>query len=273
MYEIIVSIPYVKPIIIIESNITWIREYCFERFIPFCSFYSNTSNELAFRLRISEKNGEYKLEYDGNSYDLSEKKLLFYLSGFFHQILSPQKGFILLHGGALQYKDKAFLLLGKSMSGKTTLTAYLAYNGFVYYSDDLILINSHSQSVFPCANYMHIREIGLDVLQNTYLLNLKTKASSVSDGYRRYLYYPGNIANNPHLLNKVFFINYNENVDLMYEQIDQDVAEGRIVENSFSTKTLVSTIIAAHRLSRNLVSYTLTYNDLEKAKKTIINLL
>lgn len=273
MNDIIISIPYVKPIIVIESNITWVREYCFERFFPFCSFYSNTSAEQVFRLRISKKLGEYKLEYDGNSYDLSEKKLLFYLSGFIHQILSPKKGFVLLHGGALQYKNKAFLLLGKSMSGKTTLTAYLANDGFIYYSDDLILINYYTQSIFPCANYMHIREKGLDVLQNIYLLNLKTKTSSVVNDYKRYLYYPRNIAKTPHFLNNVFFINYKEHMDLVCEKTEQDIAKEKIIENAFSTKSLISTITAAHQLSKNLVSYTITYNNIEDAKKTIINLL
>jgi len=58
-----------------------------------------------------------------------------------------------LHAGGITWEDKAMLLVGKSRSGKSTLTAALLGEGWDYLSDDMILVERGSLDVksMPCS--------------------------------------------------------------------------------------------------------------------------
>lgn len=80
---------------------------------------------------------------------------------FYSQIhvaeLAPRRVFV--HAGAVAWKDRAILLPGSSLSGKTTLTAELVRAGATYYSDEYAVLDSRGR-VHPFPRPLSIRENG-----------------------------------------------------------------------------------------------------------------
>jgi hypothetical protein len=63
---------------------------------------------------------------------------------------------VFLHAGVVGWRDKAILVPGSSLSGKTSLVAAMVRAGAVYYSDDRALIDSAGQ-VHPYPKPLAIR--------------------------------------------------------------------------------------------------------------------
>lgn len=62
-----------------------------------------------------------------------------------------------LHGSAFAYAGAAYLVVGASGVGKTTLTALACETGAQYISDDIVLIDTESGQVFPYPILMSLK--------------------------------------------------------------------------------------------------------------------
>lgn len=58
-------------------------------------------------------------------------------------------GIIPFHAAAVSKDDKALLLMGEHMSGKTTLSLSLTLCGYQYFTDDIALVNLETNEVLP----------------------------------------------------------------------------------------------------------------------------
>lgn len=80
---------------------------------------------------------------------------------FYSQIhvaeLAPRRVFV--HAGAVAWRDRAILLPGSSLSGKSTLTAELVRSGATYYSDEYAVLDGRGR-VHPFPRHLSIREKG-----------------------------------------------------------------------------------------------------------------
>ncbi|MBQ4047954.1 MAG: hypothetical protein IJC93_06235 [Clostridia bacterium] len=116
------------------------------------------------------------------------------------------------HGAAVAWQKKAYLFLASTTSGKTTLAAYLAANGFDYITDDCILLNRTDFSVTPFPTPIHLRHGGMEVL--TRYGAQPTHYTQVAD---RYLYTPQNCVAEPLPLGAIFFIRRTESENKVVE--------------------------------------------------------
>lgn len=73
-----------------------------------------------------------------------------------------------LHAGGIAWADQVMLLVGKSRSGKSTLTAALLGEGWDYLSDDMILIERESLDAksMPCS--LGIKPGGWELLASRF---------------------------------------------------------------------------------------------------------
>ena len=74
-----------------------------------------------------------------------------------------------LHAGGIAWADKVMLLVGKSRSGKSTLTAALLGEGWDHLSDDMILIERESldpAKSMPCS--LGIKPGGWELLASRF---------------------------------------------------------------------------------------------------------
>lgn len=72
-----------------------------------------------------------------------------------------QKGFTILHGSSISYKNKGIIFSGLSGSGKSTLISDLINKGFDYISDDLVCLDSKN-NLHSCTNTLAVKSIGKD---------------------------------------------------------------------------------------------------------------
>lgn len=119
-----------------------------------------------------------------------------------------------IHGGAVEYKKRAYLFIAATTSGKTTLTAYLTANGFGYLTDDCILLDQNSFMIYPFTTPIHLRDGGYQVLKAA---NALPKQIQLLDdiSFRRYVYTPYNCVEEPLPLGKIFFIRRTESVNCL----------------------------------------------------------
>ena len=121
-----------------------------------------------------------------------------------------------MHGGAVEYKNGAYLIVAATTSGKTTLTSYLVSNSFGYITDDCIILYRESFKIYPFTTPLHLRKGGYNALkalgcapENYVFLD------SVS--IKRYVYTPNNSVSKPLPLKKIFFITRTEDTNILEE--------------------------------------------------------
>ncbi len=89
------------------------------------------------------------------------------LPGFIERLFLPlftllaRPSAIALHGGAIGWHDQAWLFLGASMSGKSTLVARLVEAGGQLLADDLTLVDVAQGVVLPGATTLYVRNAAL----------------------------------------------------------------------------------------------------------------
>jgi serine kinase of HPr protein (carbohydrate metabolism regulator) len=89
-----------------------------------------------------------------------------------------------LHGAAVEYDGRAYLLLASTHGGKTTLTSFLTSRGFGYITDDCVLLDRNDFKIYPNNTPIHLRDGGLEVLKkyNAEPTGLKFWTTSQSVG-------------------------------------------------------------------------------------------
>lgn len=116
-----------------------------------------------------------------------------------------------LHGAAVEWKGQANLFLAPTTSGKTTLTAYMTNKGCGYLTDDCVLIDRLNFNVYPYSTPIRLREGGYNLLRKVSPISEDIYVLSESPLLRRFTYTPAFCINHPILLNKIYFIQRNEN--------------------------------------------------------------
>ncbi|MCK5759458.1 MAG: hypothetical protein KAH14_10230 [Clostridiales bacterium] len=101
----------------------------------------------------------------------------------------PKSGYTLLHAAAVALDKTAFILAGKTQSGKSTLTAYLCNNGFTYLTDDITVIDNKTLEVLPYRKSIMLRQGSLDVLKK-HGIHINTNKYVAWNNESRYPYKP-----------------------------------------------------------------------------------
>ncbi len=99
-----------------------------------------------------------KLKYQ-NGYSTFEENLEFLsdMLGAFNAARNEK--YIILHAGAVSYKDKAIIFPADSYSGKSTLTAAFVKQGAKYYSDEYAVISENGY-LYPFPKTISMRKPG-----------------------------------------------------------------------------------------------------------------
>ena len=167
------------------------------------NYISITPNSTVVDISILKQNDTYVFRYftDEHRCDAPLLEIDHYLTH--HTNFHPD--IFALHGAAVEYRDKCFLLLAPTGSGKTTLTAYLTSNGFGYLTDDCILINRSDLTIFPFTTPLHIRNGGLQVLEQYDTLP-PVELLEEPPVFRRFVYTPSNCISSPLPVAAIYFI-------------------------------------------------------------------
>ncbi len=126
--------------------------------------------------------------------------------------LEYDKSICALHGASLFYKEKAFIFLAPTTSGKTTLTAYLLNQGMSYITDDCILLDRENFFIHPCTTPLHLRKRGLEILRQYNLFQRPLPTIDEVSG-KRFIYAPEHCVNSSVSFDKIYFIKRSETLN------------------------------------------------------------
>lgn len=144
-----------------------------------------------------------------------------------------------IHGAAVEWQEKAYLFLGATTSGKTTLASYLTSNGFGYITDDCIFLNKTDFHIHPNTTPLHLRDGGVDVLRVYSVLpdSLELLDNGID---RRYVYTPKICVTETLSLERIYFIrrtdNENSIIQMNMTERITEFMKSPIVEYSLSSE-------------------------------------
>ena len=125
----------------------------------------------SLRLKIDRTGGEWRvlqgIKVLGSCRNLQDLPPI--VHGILGSVALRHHDFLLaLHAGGVAWADQAMLLVGKSRSGKSTLTAALLGEGWDYLSDDMILMERDSLNAksMPCS--LGIKPGGWELLASRF---------------------------------------------------------------------------------------------------------
>jgi hypothetical protein len=177
----------------------------------------------------------------------------------------------LLHGAVLVKNGRALVLPGIAGSGKTTLAAMLAAEGWHFFSDELVVLDVAEGTVRPFPFPMSVKSGSVDVLRTRYPELAEARVWNRKDGQQvRYLLPPASTLP-PSLQEQavpaaLVFPRYQEGAGTRMQVMDKVRAIQEIAATGSSDRLLrpedVSAMILLVERSR---VYSLVFDDAEKA--------
>jgi HprK-related kinase A len=149
---------------------------------------------------------------------------------------------VIIHSAVLAKGNKAILFPAPPGSGKSTLTAYLAHNGWRLLSDEMALIIPFTKTVVPFVRPICLKNQSIDIAKQMFPDGkFSNIAKDTHKGDVIHLSPPElsweNSENNAELV-AVVFPNYRANQDLQIYQLDKTQAFMQLVENAFNYSVL-----------------------------------
>lgn len=152
---------------------------------------------------------------------------------------------VIIHSAVLAKGNKAILFPAPPGSGKSTLTAFLAHNGWRLLSDEMALIIPNTKTVVPFVRPICLKNQSIDIAKALFPDGkFSDIAKDTHKGDVIHLSPPESSWNNqtqPAELVGIVFPNYRANRDLQIYQLDKTQAFMQLVENAFNYSVLRGT--------------------------------
>ena len=220
MARIYVSIPFLYPPLEISCKDEKLMEYICRMFMPYIN--QHPSHKVYHRMHFY-KNAFGKLvveENDGSCFPVD--RMVSYIESFLLKQAVVEEGYVMLHGGAIEKNNKAYILLADSFGGKSTATAYLCMKNFRYITDDRVIINTESRTILPYPKTIMLRPGTRALLQNEYDINIPVESYRYR-GIERDFYLPTQICTeSPKVKNICVLSRYHCPNDFRVEYIEKE---------------------------------------------------
>jgi HprK-related kinase A len=174
---------------------------------------------------------------------------------------------VIIHSAVLAKGNKAILFPAPPGSGKSTLTAYLAHNGWRLLSDEMALIVPNTKTVVPFVRPICLKNQSIDIATNLFPQGqFSNIAKDTHKGDVIHLSPPEssweNQTNTAELVG-VVFPNYRANQDLQIYQLDKTQAFMQLVDNAFNYSVLRETAFnTLTKVIENVQTFEIFHNDL-----------
>lgn len=149
---------------------------------------------------------------------------------------------VIIHSAVLAKGDKAVLFPAPPGSGKSTLTAYLAFNGWRLLSDEMALIIPNTRTVVPFVRPICLKNRSIDIAKELFPDGqFSDIAKDTHKGDVIHLSPPKSSWDSRKMnaeLVAVVFPNYRADTDLQIYQLDKSQAFMQLVQNAFNYSVL-----------------------------------
>lgn len=213
MYEAFISLPYRDGFHVVSDCYDIISEI--ENMYGMYVRNTDIFNMPSTLITIAKEKNTYIVSYLGQR--IVTNSPLVNINGLLMHETSYSDAVFALHGAAVEYGKKAYVFLASTTTGKTTLTSYLTSNGFGYITDDCVLICRETLDILPCQTPIHLRQGGIKVLSEYNSLPKQDCHVINSLREKRYTYTPNNCVTSALPIDKVFFIERTDSVNVTRE--------------------------------------------------------
>ena len=245
---------------------------------PFNHLIADNTNKTDSELIINHHEKDLNLFFNRDLIYKTPKKEFYVLQAqfanklieFYHSIHKP-RWMCSFHACALQKNHKAFLLLGDSGVGKSTLTALLALSGYRLIADDLVLMDDDLK-IYDNPAALSLKENSWAVVQHHCNDFDLPQTSNKTKGNIRIKYLPIHaIQNNtPSTFNvdTIVWVNYSKNSDSKLLKLETKVMLERLIPDTW-VKPIKSSAMAFAEWTLNTKALHLTYSDFSSAKSIL----
>lgn len=241
---------------VIETNSTTFVSLCKAKY---GKYVVEISNDKQVNCSVMENSFSFVVKFEGKSIEtirpLYEIDRLFFVNNQYDDQIFA------LHGAAVEYNHVAYLFLGPTTSGKTTLASYLVERGFGYLTDDCILLDKKELMVYPYTTPICLREGGLTVLRKLGMEPNGLHLLEEKGGVVRWVYTPSNRPDRPLPISRIFFISRNED----YNSIE-------LMDKNERIKSLLESPIIPYELSTNYLQWIIQLSDIDITKLNYYNM-
>ena len=243
---------------------------CDEAFVPTVTFEIQavpTSNGKHLRSRI------YREGEPINSVPRLSHLAPFVKSALWQTAINTYDFRFYIHAGVVGTDKGCILLPASAGSGKSSLTAALTHSGYLYYSDEVALINHQSFRVPPMPLAICTKSTGWDVMLRYYpdLLTLPVHRRD-DEKLVRYIPPPPNIAQHPPApVSHIIFPCYRADVPTRLRPIGRSEALGRLMAECLAAREQIDAARARELVAwiSQVACYDLTFSSLSEAVRLI----
>jgi HprK-related kinase A len=179
--------------------------------------------------------------------------------------------YLILHAAAIEKNGHVIIMPAAPGSGKSTLTAALAYNGWRLFSDELSLISLKDSLVYPCTRPINLKNNSIDVIKEYLTQSVFSNiANDTHKGTVALLKPPADSVNRMHEaapLKHFIFPKFVAGAKASLKPINACDAFQIIIDQSFNYHILGADAfnLLSQKLN-NIACYQFEYSDFEEAK-------
>tara|TARA_B100001175_G_scaffold173947_1_gene147633 strand:- start:4351 stop:5469 length:1119 start_codon:yes stop_codon:yes gene_type:complete len=192
------------------------------------------------------------------------------LTEFYHSITSPN-WLCSFHGCAVQKKNKSYLLLGNSGTGKSTLSSLLSFSDYRFIADDLVLMD-HDFKIYDNPAAVSVKENAWPVIERFYKEFKTLKTSKKIKGQTKIKFLPLHTLqnNSPETfeIEALIWVHYSKNQINRLSSLDKKQALSRLIPDTWIFPKMVSAKAFAN-WAMGVKTYCLDYSDFNTAKKLL----
>lgn len=167
------------------------------------------------------------------------------------------------HGSAVKIKDKCFLFLASTHSGKTTLTSFLSYQPYSeIISEDLAIINFNNQKIISINAPVFMRKNSYELLKEKYGIYFKDIKNTDYNMEQRF-YTSENLIKHgiEYKIDAIFFLNLD--CDATFSLVKtSDFTE--MLLNCYCYNDILKNTCSSIKMMKNLPIYKMYYYDLRE---------
>lgn len=157
-------------------------------------------------------------------------------------VASYEMEHVVIHSGVLALGDDAVLFPAPPGSGKSTMTAHLAFNGWRLLSDEMALITPLSQSVTPFVRPICLKNQSIELAKQWFTnAQFSSIAKDTHKGDVIHLappiHQPSDL-HRPAMIKAIVFPQYQADADIDIIELNQSQAMHQLADNSFNYSVL-----------------------------------
>lgn len=185
-------------------------------------------------------------------------------------VASMAHRWMMLHSAVLARDGHAIVLPAPPGSGKSTLCAALAFHGWRLLSDEIVVLDPHSDEVWPLARPINVKNQSIDVVRAFLPQALVTKpVNDTKKGTVAHIAPPATAVagmNEPAQVKWVVFPKWERGVATSFEPLTSAEVFAALVENAFNYDVQGEDGFAAlTRIAIRAHGFRFTYSDLSEA--------